>query len=312
MFERLFSYPTVVRRHREGPLAAERAAYLEGLVTDGMALHTILRRASDCLHVAEELERWPPDHCFTIVEVEALATALAAARVDSGRASGPRWPEERFRSVAADFLQSLDRLITPSPPAGRYDDELADFIATQQEGRWSSAATCTVARWQITRFLDYLEQRKIPLANIVPSDVDAYFRHMAPRWGRNSLRTSAAMLRTWFRHCEKRKWSRAGLADAVLLPRIYQHEGLPLGPTWQQVGRMLSATAGDDVASLRDHAIILLLSVYGLRSGEVRRLRLDDIEWSRDRIRIVRSKSLREEILPIEARVGNAIARYLR
>jgi integrase len=75
---------------------------------------------------------------------------------------------------------------------------------------------------------------------------------------------------------------------------------------------MLSATAGDDVASLRDHAIILLLSVYGLRSGEVRRLRLDDIDWSRDRIRIVRSKSLREEILPVEARVGNAIARYLR
>jgi site-specific recombinase XerD len=189
---------------------------------------------------------------------------------------------------------------------------LADFIATQQEGSWSSAATCTIANWQITRFLDYLEQREVPLADIVPSDVDAYFRHMAPRWGRSSLRTSAKMLRAWFRHCEKRNWSRAGLADAVLLPRIYQHEGLPLGPTWQQVGQMLSATAGDDVASLRDHAIILLLSVYGLRSGEVRRLRLDDIDWSRDRIRIVRSKSLREEILPVEARVGNAIARYLR
>jgi integrase/recombinase XerD len=54
-----------------------------------------------------------------------------------------------------------------------------------------------------------------------------------------------------------------------------------------------------------------LLSVYGLRSGEVRRLRLDDIDWPRDRIRIVRSKSGHQEAAPLEPRVGNAIARYL-
>jgi hypothetical protein len=31
MFETLFSYPAILKRHREGPLATERAAYLEGL-----------------------------------------------------------------------------------------------------------------------------------------------------------------------------------------------------------------------------------------------------------------------------------------
>ena len=75
---------------------------------------------------------------------------------------------------------------------------------------------------------------------------------------------------------------------------------------------MLAQSNGDDPLSTRDHAIILLLSVYGLRSGEVRRLRLDDIDWVHDRIRFVRSKSRREQTAPIEPRVGNAIARYLR
>ncbi len=75
---------------------------------------------------------------------------------------------------------------------------------------------------------------------------------------------------------------------------------------------MLAKTHGDDPGSIRDHAIILLLSVYGLRSGEVRHLRLDDIDWSHDRIRFVRSKSRRQETAPLEPRVGNAIARYLR
>jgi integrase len=119
------------------------------------------------------------------------------------------------------------------------------------------------------------------------------------------------MLRAWFAHCEKRAGTRAGLARAVLLPRLYQHEGLPIGPTWDEVGRMLNATKGDTPVALRDHAIILLLSVYGLRSGELRRLHLDDIDWTQGRMRIVRSKSGQKQSLPLDPQVGNAIVRYL-
>jgi integrase len=75
---------------------------------------------------------------------------------------------------------------------------------------------------------------------------------------------------------------------------------------------MLAETNGGCTVSLRDHAILLLLSVYGLRSGELRRLRLEDIDWEHDKIRFVRSKISRSETAPLEPRVGNAIARYLR
>ena len=313
MFETLFTCPGALRRHREGPLATERAAYLSKLAAQGMARGTILRLSSYCLCVAVELQRWPPDRCFDEDEVEQLAATWAAERCACGRASSPRWPKEHFRFAATDFLRSLGRLCpAQAPKAGRYDAELADFIAIQQEGRWLSEATCRSARWQIRRFLDYLEQRGIALGDVAPTDIDAFFEHMAQRWNRSSLRTSAKMLRAWFAYCETQSWVQSGLADAILLPRIYRHERLPLGPTWDAVGRMLAESNGDDPASIRDHAIILLLSVYGLRSGEVRQLRLDDIDWPDDRIRFVRSKSRREETAPLEPRVGNAIARYLR
>ena len=48
-----------------------------------------------------------------------------------------------------------------------------------------------------------------------------------------------------------------------------------------------------------------------MRSGEVRRLRLDDIDWRQNRIRFVRSKSGRRDDAPLVAQVGNAMARYL-
>ncbi len=313
MFETLFKCPGALRRHREGPLAAERAAYLSELAAQGMARGTILHRCSYCLCVAVELQRWPPDRCFNEDEVEELAEGWAAERASSGWASSPRWPKEHFQFTATDFLRSLGRLYpAQAPEAGRYDAELADFIAVQQESRWLSEATWRTARWQIRRFFDYLEQRGVVLGDIAPTDIDAFFEHMAQRWTRSSLRTSAKMLRAWFGYCETRSWVQSGLAGTILLPRIYRHEGLPLGPTWDAVTRMLAKSNGDDPASTRDHAIILLLSVYGLRSGEVRRLHLDDIDWPHDRIRFVRSKSRREQTAPIEPRVGNAIARYLR
>ncbi len=312
MFETLFTYPRVLRRHRDGPLAVERAKYLSELAAQGLARATILIRSSYCLCVARELERWPPDHCFGEEDVDLLASKWAAKRHAEGRATSTRWPKAHFRFAATDFLRSLDRLVSPPRQVGRYDREVADFIATQQEGRWPSAATCRSARWQVVRFLDYIQERGVALIDVDPQDIDAYFKHMSQRWSRSSLRTAGKMLRAWCAHCQKRGWMRTGLADAILLPRVYRQEGLPIGPTWDEVGQMLVNTAGVDPASVRDHAVILLLSVYGLRSGEVRRLQLEDLDWVRDRIRIVRSKTGREEILPIEPLVGNAIARYLR
>ncbi|MDD9941118.1 MAG: tyrosine-type recombinase/integrase [Myxococcales bacterium] len=313
MFETLFTCPGALRRHRQAPLAAERAAYLGDLAALGLARGTLLRRSSYCLCVAVELERWPPGRCFDETETERIAQEWAAQRSATGRASSSRWPKVLFQFAAMDFLRSIGRLrSTPTVEPGRYDAKLDQFIVAQQEGRWLSEATCRSARWQITRFLNYLEQRGVALGDVTAVDVDAFFEHMAPRWSRSSLRTSAKILRTWLGYCERRGWTHAGIADAILSPRVYRQEGLPLGPTWDAVGRMLVETSGDDAASLRDHAIILLLSVYGLRSGAVRRLRLDDIDWTHDRIRFVRSKSRREETVPLEPRVGNAIARHLR
>lgn len=313
MFSTLFSYPSVLRRHEEGPLAGERARYLQGLAAQGMARGTILRHAAYCLCVAEELGRWPPGHVFSETDVRSLGEAWAAKRVKAGRVLSPKWPRSHIVPVATEFLRSANRLQSPgTPKPGRYDQEVEDFIATQQETRWMSSATCKSARWQIARFLAYLDERGLALVEVAPGDVDAYFQHMGERWSRSSLHTAGKMLRAWFAYCAQRGWNRAELAETVLLPRLYRHEELPIGPNWDEVKRLLDRTMGEDAASLRDHAIILLLSVYGVRSSEVRRLELDDIDWLREQMRIVRSKSGREETVPLEPSVGNAIVRYLR
>jgi integrase/recombinase XerD len=313
MFEKLFTYPAVLKRHREGPLARERAIYLERLASQGMAHGTLLSRARYSLCVARSLEAWPADHRFAEDDVNKLAVAWAATRVVQGRAKGPRWPEELFHFAAADFLQVIGRLAVPTPATpSRYEHQIEDFVTAQHEGHWLSEATCRAGRWHVRRFLMHLEQQSLALRDVEATDVDRFFQHMATRWSRSSLYTTAKILRSWFAYCESRHWVRRGLATAVLLPRIYREEGLPLGPTWDEIARMLATTMGDEPVQIRDQAILRLLSVYGLRSGEVRRLKLEDVDWQRERLQIVRSKTSRIQLLPLEPGVGNAIARYLR
>jgi integrase/recombinase XerD len=313
MFQTLFSYPAVLHRHCEGPFAQERATYLETLAARGAAHGTLLRQARYCLCVSKELAKWPRDHHFSPDKLNAMAASWAADRVAMGRASNLKWPQQQFRSVAMEFIESLGRLLPASPrPSCRYDALIDDFLTLQRQRGWLSISTHRCADWQVRRFLSHLDQQGHELQNLHAGHIDAYFQHLAPRWSRVSIATAAKLLRSWLRHCEKRGWVKAGLAEAIIPPRIYRHEGLPLGPTWDQVNRMIAQIKGDNPTQLRDRALLLLLSVYGLRSGEARRLHLEDLDWQKDRISILRSKTFRQDTFPLAPTVGNAIALYLR
>ena len=256
-----------------------------------------------------------PGRLFDQGDVRDMAENWAARRVAAGRAATPRWARDQFRATAFNFLRSLGRLrLTPSAAGadlGEYDAKLEEFVASRRERHWQSEATCRAGRWQIRHFLSDLKQHGVALQDLQPRDIDGFFERASQRWGRRSLGTSAKMLRQWLQYAGQRGWCRPRLEEAVEIPRVYRHEDLPFGPSWDTVGRMLAATKGDAPAAVRDQAILLLLSVYGLRSGEVRRLRLDDLDWAGNRLRFERSKSRRVESAPLHPAVGEAIVRYL-
>ena len=61
----------------------------------------------------------------------------------------------------------------------------------------------------------------------------------------------------------------------------------------------------------RDYAILRCLVDLGLRSGEVAVLRLDDIDWKNGTLTVRAGKSQRDDVLPLPAITGQAIADYL-
>jgi integrase len=56
----------------------------------------------------------------------------------------------------------------------------------------------------------------------------------------------------------------------------------------------------------------MLLAIYGLRGGEVGRLRLHDFDWERELLTVEGSKTRRARTWPLNRSVGDAVLRYLR
>ncbi len=56
----------------------------------------------------------------------------------------------------------------------------------------------------------------------------------------------------------------------------------------------------------------MLLSKYGIRAGEITALRLDDIDWHKEVIRVRHTKTGVVSYLPLLREVGDAILKYLQ
>lgn len=314
MFEVLFSRPSAITRHRNAPFEAERSAYLKQLADRGHAVSFIRRAAYVCRWVAERIRRWPSDRPIGEEDLLRLSWSWARRRsVRQRRAVAKPSPNDSFRSVARGFLRVAGRLAAAPPrAAGPFEDRIQAFVAELREERHLSEPTCDFRAKQVRRLAAYLAERNLDLKNLNPSNLDGYLQHLSVSWNRVSLRSVAVALRAWLKHCERKGYVSPGLSKSILVPRVYSLEGLPLGPTWEEVVRAIAETEGTNPHALRARAALLLLTVYGIRAGELRRLRLEDIDWQRATIHIVRSKSGRRDTFPLDVTVGNAIAQYLQ
>ena len=63
---------------------------------------------------------------------------------------------------------------------------------------------------------------------------------------------------------------------------------------------------------LRDTAMIMLGMRMGLRASDIVTIRITDIDWNRQTLRVLQEKTSQEILLPLPTDVGNAIYLYIR
>jgi site-specific recombinase XerD len=76
------------------------------------------------------------------------------------------------------------------------------------------------------------------------------------------------------------------------------------------IQQLLDHCPRENAVGIHDYAILILVSRAGLRSIEVARSQLDDVDWRAGEL-VVRGKGRREDRLPLPVDVGDALVTYL-
>ena len=193
-----------------------------------------------------------------------------------------------------------------------YQSHLDRYIAWMRDDRGFTPSTVEQLGRTIRRFLRWCEQVNRQLGDLRAEDIDDYIATQGTgRWARVSTANIASTLRGFLRYAAKEAWCSDRLASSISRPRLYQQESLPYAPDWSDVRRMLADVDTDRPRDIRDRAILLLLAVYGMRSGEVAALRLDQIDWVGGTLRLIRLKRRQPQIYPLLPAVAEALARYV-
>jgi integrase/recombinase XerD len=203
-------------------------------------------------------------------------------------------PVARIENTAADDL------------AARYEQYLRD-----QQG----LATTTIKRYRtITgRFLyEHFGRDVVDLSALRTSDVIAFVQRRAKCLQPPALKCITTALRSFLRYA--RYCGEVATALDAAVPVVAAWTTTPAVPKAIVPAHAQSAIDSCDLSTgvgLRDRAVLLLLAHLGLRAHEIIALQLEDCGWDSGQLR-VRSKSRREQSLPIPADVGAAIAVYLQ
>jgi site-specific recombinase XerD len=165
---------------------------------------------------------------------------------------------------------------------------------------------------QIKVFLDFLHSQKgRKLEEIRAQDLSefvSYRNHLLPK----SIARNVSDVRSFLRFLTMRGILEQDLAAE--LPRIRVPKDAAIPSVWDQelIIRLLAAVDRSSPKGKRDYAILLLACRLGLRAGDIRALKLEQIHWDTSTLEITPSKTGRPLVLPLTSEVGEVLIDYLK
>jgi site-specific recombinase XerD len=194
------------------------------------------------------------------------------------------------------------------------DEELRHFDDHMNHVRGLAPATrsmylCTVRRLLLEQF----GSRPVVLSAIMPEDVRRFVAGQRELYSTpGSAGSLVSALRSYFRFRITCGDQMHALIGVVSYPANWQLASLPKALSSTEVGCLVDSLGRDGLSARRADAMVRCALDLGLRCGDIAKLALDDIDWRAGTITLSRTKSRREDILPLPETTGRAIADYLK
>lgn len=304
----IFKFPSVVRRHHEGPLGIHVDAYEALLREQGYSRGSTYVH----LHIVADLSRW-----------------LRRRRLDAGdvdECTVERYLQSRQRFVDTyrgasfvpyKFLGMLrDRRIVTHKTVPIVVDPREIVVDAFRQYLSQERGLSVSTQRNYTRFAhQFLRERfgrgSLELSALSATDVTGFIRRHAHERSARSAQHIVGSLRAFLRYLRYRGEITTDLAACVPTVANWSLSTLPKFLQPGQVQQVLDHCDRHSAVGLRNYAILVLLARLGLRACEVVAMTLDDIDWEGAHL-MVRGKGGQRVQMPLSAEVGHAIAAYLR
>jgi len=288
------------------------APYIAGLESRLVAAGYTEQTRRNMLKVVGDVGRWLAAEQLTAADFdESQVGAFVAARAAAG------YRQSYFGSYFTPIFAILrDEGVLPPRPVAEAT-AVAAVLAEYRQWMFSEKdlAATTVLRYEnlARRFLQLGQPAGslMDLSVLSGVEISAFILAESRRVSVGSARGRVAEMRSLLRYLYlsgKCEWDLAGCVPSVA---GWRDAHLPVSLRVEQVEAIVASCDQSTSLGRRDRAMLLLLARLGLRSVEVARLELDDIDWRAGEI-TVRGKARRRDRMPLPVDAGQALADYLQ
>jgi site-specific recombinase XerD len=310
--ERTYETAAALAGRAAGPLASHLGPFVASLIEQQFAASVIYIKVQHAL----AFDRWLAKRSLVLAGLSELHIKRYQHRVRRRHERICGETRRRERNHVTQLLRFLrDRGVCPAAriETTAADDLVAHYRQHLQDQR--GLATTTIDRYGTIagQFLDERFGRGVvDLRALRANDVIAFVQRQTKVLQPAGLKCVVTGLRSFLRYAQYRGEVSTSLAAAA-----------PIAAAWTTTPAVPKAISPDHArcainscdlgteVGLRDRAVLLLLARLGLRGHEIKALLLEDCDWDSGYLR-VRSKTGREQLLPMPADVGAAIAAYFQ
>lgn len=159
----------------------------------------------------------------------------------------------------------------------------------------------------LNMFCISMEMSGVTPESITMNDLLDYFSTL-----QNTKEYVVQCVRCFLRYLQKKEIIHTDLYLDDIHPSKYKREKIPSYYSKDEICRIEATVDRYSVVGKRDYAMMLLASRLGLRSADIRNLKFSDIDWDRNEISIIQTKTQKTVVLPLWEDVGVAIIDYIQ
>lgn len=214
-----------------------------------------------------------------------------------------------FQLHGVVYRRIVKKLAYVKPP--QFEKELKEYENECEDNEYSRRGLRSRMQ-RLYFFIDYLDGRNIQNVDEINGQIISDYVNTICANHEKSMASILTTLRVFLKFLYLKEYTKEDLSLKVPKQNKYYYPPVPSVWKKEDVVHMLENIDRGNPTGKRDYAILLLVSRLGIRVGDIKSLKLTDLDWIKKTISLKQNKTSNMVTYPILNDIGWALIDYIR